>query len=172
MLQVVDVAASGWCVLEEKAAAAGPGSSTGAAVNAAGQPRAAQRRRDKVLSITLALPDPTQEEIMYQKGKARCSAQARLALLSTAWLAALRNGTTCAFPTDLGLATLHTNLPVASLPSGVGETARQLLPQWQGTPLHTWQHAPHYWDSVRVLCDHQGPWCQPGVRCPLCTLNN
>lgn len=60
-MQVVDTAASSWCVLDEQQpAVSSPASSERAA--------AAPPRPGKLLSISLALPPLTLEELQYKKG--------------------------------------------------------------------------------------------------------
>lgn len=67
-VQVVDVAASSWCVLEDQQP---PGRPAAAAAAAGSQ---LKRRPGKLLSVTLAVPEPTGEEVQYKKGEgARCA---------------------------------------------------------------------------------------------------
>ncbi|KAF6254987.1 hypothetical protein COO60DRAFT_1641921 [Scenedesmus sp. NREL 46B-D3] len=60
--KVVDVAASSWCVLEDQQP---PGRPAAAAAAAGSQ---LKRRPGKLLSVTLAVPEPTGEEVQYKKG--------------------------------------------------------------------------------------------------------
>lgn len=78
-MQVVDPSNSSWCLMDQdthkspatqsKPSSTSSGSSnTGSSGRLVAAPRGAISRTDKVLSITLALPDPTEEEVMYKKG--------------------------------------------------------------------------------------------------------
>lgn len=74
LFQVVDAGSSSWCVLDQghkTATSQQPprsgGLGNGSSSSIAG--KAPLRRVDKLLSLSLALPPPTEEEVMYKKGK-------------------------------------------------------------------------------------------------------